>query len=183
MAAAVCRLDYYNGSSPTFTGGSYAGVTAEGGIKFNRDDTLTGTTPIPIPTATGTNFSWIKNLALDVTTAGTTSISNRKIYFVSAPTPGLDGFYKAVVTGSYAQAASGNKPTDSGSNGATPAGYTVLAQSQGGASAYDASSVSTATQGVNGSLAVCVLSVDFTFAGGPGSETALPNIQIAYDEA
>lgn len=183
MAAAVTRLDYYNGASPVFTGGSYAGVTAEGGAKFNREDTLTGATAIPIPTATGTNFSWIKNFALDVTTAGTTSISNRRIYFLSAPTSGLNGFYKAVATGSYAQAASGNMPAASGSNGATPAGYTVLAQSQGGASAYDASSVSTATQGVNGGLAVLVGAVDFTFAGGPGSGTALPNLQLAYDEA
>ena len=183
MAAATCRLDYYNGSSPTFTGGSYAGVTAEGGIKFNLDDTLTGATPIPIPTATGTNFSWIKNLALDVTTAGTTSISNRRIYLGSSPSTGLNVFYKSVVTGSYAQAASGNKPTDSGSNGATPAGYTVMATSLGGASNYDASSVATSTLGVNGSLAVCVCSVDFTFAGGPGSATALPDIKLTFDEA
>jgi len=183
VAAAVCRLDYYNGSSPTFTGGSYAGVTAEGGIKFNLDDTLTGTTPIPIPTATGTNFSWIKNLALDVTTAGTTSISNRRIYLGSSPSTGLNVFYKSVVTGSYAQAASGNRPTASGSNGATPAGYTVMATSLGGSTAYDASSVSSATQGVNGSLAVCVAAVDFSFAGGPGSATALPNILLSYDEA
>lgn len=183
MAAAVCRFDYYNGASPTFTGGSFGGVTAEGGIKFNREDTLTGTTPVPIPTATGTNFSWLKNFALDVTTAGTTSISNRRIYFGSAPTTGLNGFYKPVATGSYAQAASGNMPAASGSNGATPAGYTVLATSLGGASNYDASSVSTATQGVNGTLAVCVAAVDFSFAGGPGSATTLPTLNITYDEA
>jgi hypothetical protein len=183
MAAAVCRLDYYNGASPTFTGGSFSGVSAEGGIKMNREDTLTGTTPIPIPTATGTNFSWLKNLALDVTTVGTTSISNRRIYFGSAPATGLNGFYKSVATGSYAQAASGNKPTDSGSNGATPAGYTAMATSLGGSSAYDASSVASSTLGVNGTLAVLVAAVDNTFAGGPGNATALPNILLTYDEA
>ena len=183
MAAAVCRLDYYNGASPVFTGGSFGGVSAEGGAKFNLEDTLTGTTPIQIPTATGTNFSWIKNFALDVTTAGTTSISNRRIYLASAPTSGMNVFYKSVATGSYAQAASGNRPASSGSNGATPAGYTAMATSLGGSTAYDASSVSTATQGVNGSLAVCVSSVDFSFAGGPGSATALPNITLTYDEA
>lgn len=184
MAAAVCRLDIYTGASPAaFTGGSYAGVTAEGGIKFNREDTLVGTTPVPIPTATGTNFSWLKNLALDVTTIGTTNISNRRIYFASAPSTGLSGFYKSVATGSYAQAASGNKPTDSGSNGATPAGYTALATSLGGSSAYDGSSVATSTLGVNGSLAVCVAGIDFTFAGGAGSATALPTVTLTYDEA
>ncbi len=183
MAAAVTRLDYYNGASPVFTGGSFSGVTAESGFKFNRDDTLSGTTPIPIPTATGTNFSWIKNLALDVVTAGTTSISNRRIYAGSAPSTGLGLFYKSVASGSYAQAASGNLPSASGSNGATPAGYTAMATSLGGSTAYDASSVSTATQGINGTLAVCVLGVDFSFAGGPGNATALPTVNITYDEA
>jgi hypothetical protein len=183
MAAAVTRLDIYTGASPVLTGASYAGVTAEGGIKMNREDTLTGTTPIPIPTATGTNYSWIKNLALDVTTTGTTNISNRRIYFGSAPSTGLLGFYKSVATGSYAQSASGNLPAASGSNGATPAGYTALATSLGGSTAYDASSVATSTLGVNGTLAVVVAGVDFTFAGGPGSATALPTLNLTYDEA
>jgi len=184
MAAAVTRFDYYNGASPVFTGASFAGVSAEGGMKFNREDSLTGgTTPIPIPTATGTNYSWIKNLALDVTTVGTTSISNRRIYSSGAPATGLSLFYKSVATGSYAQAASGNMPAASGSNGATPAGYTAMATSLGGSTAYDASSVATTTLGVNGSLAVVVAGVDNTFAGGPGSATALPNILLTYDEA
>lgn len=183
MAAAVTRLDYYNGASPVLTGASYAGVTAESGFKFNRDDTLTGTTPVPIPTATGTNFSWLKNLALDVTTTGTTNISNRRIYLGSAPSTGLNVFYKSVATGSYAQAASGNLPSASGSNGATPAGYTVMAQSLGGSTAYDASSVASSALGVNGTLAVVVAAVDFTFAGGPGSATALPTVSLTYDEA
>lgn len=183
MAAAVTRLDYYNGASPVLTGASYAGVTAEGGIKFNRDDTLTGTTPIPIPTATGTNFSWLKNLALDVTTVGTTNISNRRIYLGSAPASGLNVFYKSVATGSYAQAAVGNLPAAGGTNGATPSGYTALATSLGGSTAYDASSVASSTLGVNGTLAVVVAGVDFSFAGGPGSATALPTLNITYDEA
>lgn len=183
MAAAVCRLDYYNGASPVFTGASYAGVTAEGGIKFNREDTLTGTTPVPIPTATGTNFSWLKNLALDVTTVGTTTISNRRIYLGSAPSTGLNVFYKSVATGSYAQAASGNMPAASGSNGATPSTYTAMATSLGGSTAYDASSVASSTLGVNGTLAVVVAGVDFNFAGGPGNATALPTINLTYDEA
>ena len=182
MAAAVCRIGYWNGASPVFTGASDSGVSAEGGVKFNREDTLTGTTPVPIPTSTGTNFSWLKNLGLEVTTTGTTSISNRLIYFASAPTTGLNGFYKGVASGSYAQAASGNMPAASGSNGATPATYTVLATSQGGASAYDASSVASSTQGLNGQLAVLVASVDNTYTGGAGSAIGLPTIDLTYTE-
>lgn len=183
MAAAVTRMDYYNGASPVFTGGSYSGVTAESGFKFNRDDTISGVTPIPIPGATGTNFSWIKNIALDVTTVGTTAITNRRVYASSAPSTGLALWYKSVVSGSYAQAAVGNLPAASGSNGATPSGYTAMASSLGGAANYDASSVATSTLGINGSLAVLVAGVDNLFVGGPGSATALPVINITYDEA
>jgi hypothetical protein len=62
-------------------------------------------------------------------------------------------------------------------------GYTALATSLGGSTAYDASSVATSALGVNGTLAVVVAGVDFTFAGGPGSATALPTLNITYDEA
>ncbi len=183
MAAAVCRIGYWNGASPTFTGASDSGVSAEGGIKFNREDTLTGTTPVPIPTATGTNYSWIKNLGLEVTTTGTTTLSQRYVAFASAPTAGLQGFYQAVASGSYAQAASGSTPAASGSNGpATPTGYTALATSLGSASAYDASSSASSTQGLNGKLAVLVVGVDNTYAGGAGSAVALPNLQLQYQE-
>jgi hypothetical protein len=181
MGAATTRIDYYNGASPVLTGASYAGVTAEAGFKFNLADTISGTTPIQIPTATGTNFSWPKNLALDVTVVGTTAITNRRAYLSGAPTSGLGVFYKSVAQGSYAQAAA--SPTASGSNGATPTGYTVPATSLGSAVAWDASSVATTTLGANGALLVVDAGVDFTFAGGPGSATALPNLLVTYDEA
>ncbi len=161
------------------TGSSVSWANAETGAKFNREDSLAGTTPVPIPTATGTNFSWIKNFVLYVTTLGTTTISNRRISMSGATATGLQLFWEAVAVASYAQASSGNQPAASGSNGATPAGYTLMTTSL---VQYDSTSVSSGSTGTNGKMAVCVLGVDNTFAGGPGSATALPSILLTYDE-
>jgi hypothetical protein len=185
MAAAVCRIGYWNGASPTFTGGGDTGVSAESGFVFNRADSLTDTAAnIPVPTAAGTNYSWIKNLGLQVTTVGTTSINNRRLYLGSAPTTGLTLFYKSVASGSYTQAASGSKPADNATtNGATPAGYTAMATSLGGASAYDNTTVATSTLGLNGTLAVCVLGADFTFdVANVGTGVAVPDFKLTFDE-
>lgn len=162
------------------TGGSVSWANAEGGVTFNLADSITSTTPVPIPTATGTNFSWIKNLVLAVTGTGTTAITNRTVAMGSSPSTGLKLHWKDVAVGSYAQAASGNRPTASGSNGATPAGYTNMTTTP---AQYDNTSVATSGTGPNGDIAVCVMGVDNLFVGGPGSATALPNILLGYDEA
>lgn len=162
------------------TGSSVSWASAEGGITFNLADSATATTPISIPTSTGTNFSWIKNLVLAVTGTGTTNISNRNIYMSTSPSTGLALFWKAVAVASYAQTASGNRPTASGSNGATPAGYTAMTTS---AAVYDSSSVATSGTGPNGSMAVCVIGVDNTYVGGAGSAISLPSMKLQYDEA
>src|SRR5687767_14388984 len=107
--AAVIRASYYGGNAS-----EPAGASAEGGIKWNREDSQSGaSTPIPVPTATGTNYSWIKNLALEVTTVANpaTAITNRNIKLASAPSTGLTQGWKAAA---YAQPTSGNKPADVG---------------------------------------------------------------------
>jgi hypothetical protein len=162
------------------TGASVAWASAEGGIKFNLEDTILGTTPTAIPSATGTNFSWIKNLVIAVTATSTTTITNRTVKMGSSPATGLALFWKAVAVASYAQAANGNRPASSGSNGATPAGYTAMTTT---AAQYDNTSIATSSTGPNGSMCVCTLGIDNTFVGGAGSATALPNIVYSYDEA
>jgi len=173
MGAATCQ-------GQIGTGASVSWANAEGGIVFSREDSATGTTPIPTPTSTGTNFSWIKNLVLAVTATGTTSISNRKISYSGSLTTGLSLFWKDVAVASYAQAASGNKPADSGSNGATPTGYTAMISTP---AVYDSTSHSSGSTGPNGDMAVCVMGVDSTYTGGPGAAISLPNIVLTYDEA
>jgi hypothetical protein len=174
MGAATCQAQ-------AGTGASVSWANAEGGVTFNLADNITDTTtPISVPTATGTVFSWIKNLALAVTGTGTTNITNRNIYQSTTPSTGLALFWEAVAVASYAQAASGNRPSSSGSNGATPAGYTAMTNS---AAQYDNTSVATSSTGPNGKMAVVVLGVDHSYTGGAGTAIALPNILLQYDEA
>lgn len=174
MGAATCQAQIGTGASVSW-------ANAEGGICFDLADSATDTTtPIQIPTTTGTNFSWIKNLVLAVTATGTTAITNRRVSQSGAASTGLALFWKDVAQASYAQAATGNRPTASGSNGATPSGYTAMTTTP---AQYDNTSHATSATGPNGDMAVCVLGVDNTFAGGPGSATSLPSIIITYDEA
>jgi hypothetical protein len=174
MGAATCQ-------GQAGTGSSVSWANAEGGIKWNLADSISDTTtPIAIPTATGTVFSWIKNLALAVTGTGTTNISNRRVSLSGSPSTGLNLWFKAVAVGSYAQAASGNRPSSSGSNGATPTGYTAIATST---TVYDSSSVSSGSTGPNGSMCVSVLGVDNSFTGGAGTNVSVPSIILTYDEA
>ena len=290
--ASTVRIGYWNGAAPTFTGASDSGVTAEAGFKFNREDTLSGTSgTIPIPTATGTNYSWIKNLGLEVTATAPTNISSRQVAaaasaaevqtFTETGSPtggtftvtfnggtsgtinwnstaaacqttlqampqigtnnatcsggplnttpititfagalatgpqslfamgtnsltggsspsitfaettkgiaalgsGLTLDFKGVASGSYAQAASGNQPAASGSNGAVPSTYTGLTTSF---QTWDSASVSANTLGLNGQLLVMVCGVDFTFSSPVGqalNNVALPDLKCQYNEA
>lgn len=171
--AATVRVDYYGASAS-----EPAGVTAETGLTFNREDTRIGTTnPVPIPSVTGTAFSWIKQIALNVTSADATTLSNRRIKANSSPTTGLGLHFLGNAT--YVQPSSGNKPADSGSNGATPAGYTAMTTSY---QAWDTGADSAGSTGRNGDFARLIGAVANNFAGGGGS-SAMPNIGIAYDEA
>jgi hypothetical protein len=163
------------------TGATVSWANAEGGIKWNLADSGSDTTtPIAIPTATGTNYSWIKNLVIAVTGTGATTLSNRTIKMSGSPTTGLTLHWKAVSVASYAQSASGNRPASAGTNGATPSGYTLMTTS---AVQYDNTSVSSGSTGPNGSMAVCVFGVDFSYAGGPGTNISVPSVVLSYDEA
>ena len=173
--AAVIRASYYGGNAA-----EPAGVSAEGGIKWNREDTQAGaTTNVPVPTATGTNYSWLKNLALEVTTVANpaTSITNRRIAIASAQPAGVTQHWKAAA---YVQAAVGNMPAASGSNDAVPSTYTLVSTTP---AVYDNAAVSGGTLGRNGSMIQVVTGVSFLFTAGGGSAHALPNLQLTYDEA
>ena len=164
------------------TGAGPTNADAEAtGIKFNREDTPTGTAPIPKPTAAGTNYSWYKTLYLNVTAGGgTTSLSNRKIRFATSPSTGLTGFFKDGGD-TYAQATSGNKPSDNGTtNDATPSTYTALTTSFQN---YDTASEAATNSTRNGNYVLAVSGVSNNYAGGAGSAIALPNLELQYDEA
>lgn len=180
MAAATVRIAIYTGSSMPTTG-----AAAETGATFSWEDTLAGTTgAIPIPTSTGTAFSWYKNLALDVTSTGTTAITNRSVYQSTAPPTGLAIYWKSTTVAGYAQASSATRPitTTSGDAAApTTGGWTAFTTS---AAIYHAASVGTSS-GVNGDLCEIVLGVSSTgtYSGGPGSTMPVTTIYFQYDES
>src|SRR5678815_332962 len=174
MAAAVVRASHGTGASVTW-------ATAEGGLKWNRDEGLTVTTaPIPIPTSAGTNYSWIKNLALEVTTTGTTNMSNRRISMATSPAAGLTYDWKAVADASYVRGNVATITDNATTNDAVPAGYTAMTTTP---AVYDAASVATSSAAVNGGMAVCAVGLAFTYAGGPGTNNASPSLTFTYDEA
>lgn len=173
--AAVVKVYIATGAGPTTADAEATG------IKFNREDTAVGTTPIPKPTAAGTNYSWYKSLFLYVESGGgSTSLSNRKIRFATAPTTGLTADFKDGGA-TYTQATSGNKPADDGTtDGAVPATYTSLTTTFQN---YDTASVAATNTTRNGNYVLVVGGVSNNYAGGAGSAVALPNIELQYDEA
>lgn len=171
--ASTIRVSYFNGGSDT----PGAGVTAEGGLKFNRANTLTGTTAIPIPTAAGTNYSWPKFLGLEVTVDGTTTISNRKVNHAAGIATGMEVFFKGTATYNTPDGTdiTDNTTTDD----ANPAGYTAMSTV---AQTYDAASAASAL-GLNGQYCVVALGVSSTYAGGAGTNQAVPTLTFTYDES
>lgn len=173
--AATVKVYINTGAGPTIADAEATG------IKFNREDTATGTTPIPKPTAAGTNYSWYKTLMLYVESGGgSTSLSNRGIRFATSPSTGLTGFFKDGST-TYTQATSGNKPADNGTtNDAAPATFTALTTSF---QTWNAASAAATNTTRNGNYVQVVAGVSNNYAGGAGSAIALPNIETQYDEA
>lgn len=172
--AATVRASIGTSTGPTL-------ASAEGGIKWNQADSATDTTtPIQIPVATGSDYSWVKNLALEVTATAATTISNRKIRRTGAPPTGMELFFKDGGA-TYAQATSGNKPAASGSAGpATPAGYTAMTTT---GQVWHSTGVSAGSTGVNGNWVIVVMGVDNSYAGGGGTNQTAPTLELIYDEA
>ncbi len=169
---ATLRLSYASGVGPTL-------ATAETGIKYNREETLAGTTaPIPRPIAAGTAYSWPKVVALEVTATAATTISNRKLHISAAEAAGLEIFYRddgAVYTRSTA-----NADADAGTDGATPTGYTSAPTA---ATVYDTASTSAGSLIRIGDYISLALAVSNTYAGGAGTAIALPDVIFTYDES
>ena len=165
----------YNGSGPT-------SGSAEGGITMGRDDNVVSTAVLPIPTSTGTKFSYGKTLGIQVTGGTSTDhITNRRVLLASAEPTGLHLWYQTA--GSYSQAVA-PAAADAGINYAVPAGYSGGAGVGGEVtttpSLWDNTSVIT-SPGANGAYCLIALGCDSNFAGGGGSAT-LPNLLIEYDE-
>jgi hypothetical protein len=171
--AATVRLSYASGAGPTL-------ATAETGIKYNREESLAGTTaPIPRPVATGTAFSYTKAFRLEVTTGDATNLSNLRLqYSGSAPATGLALWYRDDAT-TY-QRPNALAAADAGTNGATPSGFTAMPSSP---TSYDSGSYSASSTGGKGDYFSTALGVSNNYAGGAGSAIALPDLMVTFDES
>lgn len=181
---ATVRADYYGGS-----GSEPAGVTAETGIVFSQSDAeapASGTAPVVKPAATGSAYSYIMLLALDVTGTSATDISARKIYAAASYDAGTGVFWGTQDT--YRQPAGSNQPPATITNGPTvptptgsdaPASYALVTTS---ATTWDAASVSAGSTGRNGDFVELVFGLDFTFGGDSGRQVN-PDLYLAYTES
>ena len=166
------------------------GVNAESGVTWNRQDTQTGTIPIPIPPAPGVNFSFLKVLQLAVTgTQAGGYIENRTVR-LSGALPGGLAMHRKVDTQAnwsttFNQTAGSKAPTDTvGSNiaGTAPSGYTAITT---GAVQYDNTTQATDSIGIGSAqLMGVLLAVDASYTGGPGAATpsTLGELILGYDE-
>lgn len=167
--AAVVRASIFTGATPT-------AASAEGGAKFGRDEALASTTPVPKPTATGTNYSFPKVYALEVTTADTTSLSNRRINATGALPAGVTFWYRDDgATYVHGNAAPASTATDD----AAPTGYVALPTT---ATAYD-TAVVTAALGRNGDYLSVVMGISNLYTAGANSNLDVPDVVLTYDEA
>jgi hypothetical protein len=176
---ATVQSTYFGGNASEPAGTNIDNGSGGVAIAWDLADSVSdATTPITIPSSTGTNYSWYKLLGLKVTGTAATSLSNRKLSVATTPTTGLHVYFEDQAT--YTQPSGANKPADSGSDGHVPSGYTELTTTP---QTWDSSSVSAGSTGRNGHFAQSAFGVDSTYAGGAGSSTALPNLTYSYDEA
>lgn len=173
--AATIRMSYYGGNAS-----EPAGVTAESGFKMNKADSISGTTPVSKPTATGTNFTYVKQLALEVTGTGSTTIGTLQVKMGSSPSTGLGLHFLGSAT--YLDQTGGTGAgSDSGSNGASPSGYSAMTTSY---QTYDATTgISTGSTGRKGTFCRVVCGVDNLYVGGAGTAISLPDVLIQYTES
>jgi hypothetical protein len=181
MTAATVRASWYGGAST-----EPAGVTAETGVTLNRSDAQTGTTPLPIPTVTGSNYTWVQQLALEVTSAASpnTTLSNATFKISATLATGLLVFFAGNATflnQTGGTAGPADVGTENGSAPTTPASYTVSTTT---AQQWDAMGTTNngGSTGRKSTFLRLVLGVASGYAGSPGS-TSLGNGILSYDEA
>lgn len=183
---ATTRVAYASGAGPTL-------ANAETGIVLSRSEAQApgaGVAPVPIPNSPGTNYSWPMVLALEVTVASPTVISNRKLDS-NLSWVGARLWYG--VLGAYRQSSLANKPPDVATQPLTtptptgagaPGSYNQWPITP---TVYDAAGVSANATGVNGAYVELVGGVDSNFdtLNAPfGGSQVYSNgaIQFEYDE-
>lgn len=176
--AATTVIYRYTGAGPT-------GADVSAGIKFTRDDSNTGSTPVPIPPSgtAATNFSYYASIALYVTANTGSTISNKRIYYTGSMPSGFQLFSQTAATSpaasnSYTQCTAAVTATAT-TVATPPTGYAAMTTSTAG-TVFDASSAVISTNTIASYYCRVCLGVDNT-ATTTGT-VSLPTIYILYDE-
>ena len=178
--AMVVSIHQLTGAGP-----AAAAVTA---VKWNRVDDASGTTAIPTPTATGTNFSYVKSFQINIDTVNSLNMSDVKFGKVAAETTtGTKLWHRTDhAVGSYVQATAA--PAATGDNNTTapviPAGGNNTSVTAvpviGSASVYAAGPFN--TTGGKGNLVEVCLGVDATNTTA-GTSVATPTLRFQWTES
>lgn len=107
--AMVTAINNNTGSGPT--------AASVSSVVWNRVDSASGTTAIPTPTSTGTNFSFVKSLVMNITTTNSLSMTNILFGKVAAETTTGTKLWQSVAHSSYTQATAA--PTSTSDNNVT----------------------------------------------------------------
>lgn len=175
------QIDGKTGAGPT--------TAAWTSAKWNRVDSQSGTTVIPTPTSTGTEFSFVKTFRVEITATGSLTMTDIKFGKVAnETTTGTKLWYK-ISSATYVQAtaapnATGDNnttapalPSDTdGGNNTSVAAVPLIS----GASAYDAGPYN--TTGEKGNLVWVALGVDATNTTA-GASTATPTLRWQWTES
>lgn len=179
--AMTVQIDQATGAGPSFNS-----VTS---VKWNRTDDASTASAIPTPTATGTNFSYVKSFIVEITATGSLSMTNILFGKVAGEaTTGTKLWHRTDhAEGSYVQATAA--PAATGDNNSTapviPAGgnnTTVAAVPLISAppSTYAAGAFS--TTGRKGNLVEVCLGVDATNTTA-GSAVSTPTLRWSWTES
>lgn len=173
--AMTVEIDIKTGAGPTT-----ASVTA---VKWNRVDTAAGTTVIPTPTATGTNFSFVKTFVVNITATGSLTMTDIKFGKVANETTTGTKLWYTSEHSSYTQATAApgatgdnNSTAPDINSGSSEAAVPLIS----GASAYSAGPHS--TTGEKGNLIEVTLGVDATNTTA-GSAVATPTLRWSWTES
>ena len=175
--AMVTRIDLLTGSGPTVTNA----ITS---VEWSREDTQSGTTEIPTPVSTGTNFSYIKTLQMEITTTNSLTMTNILFGKVAAETTTGTKLWRVTshAVGSYTQATaapgstSDNNTTAPTMNGATGVALELISAPP---SPYAAGGFSS-TGRVGNIVEVC-LGFDATNTTA-GTAVATPTLRFSWTE-
>lgn len=173
--AMTVQIDVLTGAGPTATA-----VTA---CVFNREDTVNGTTGVPVPTAAGTKFSWVKSFQVEITATGGLTMTNILVGKVANETVVGTKLWRVTSHAAYTQATT--NPTDTGDNNTTPptlngAGALALELIATPPSAYSAGPHN--TTGRKGNIVEISCGIDNTIGAG-GSGLATPTLRWKWTEA